>query len=128
MRLTYYQILNALPNDSLEVIRMGYKASALRWHPDRNNGRDTNAQMQKLNEAYAVLSNPERRAHYDQQLRIEQEEFRRWQAEQNNKRSKRRTRTNVPIYQTEDEKVNKFVNNILWILDYIDFRGILKSL
>jgi molecular chaperone DnaJ len=64
MRLTYYQIFNTLPNDSLEIIRMGYKSSALRWHPDRNNGRDTSAQMQKLNEAYAVLSNPERRERY----------------------------------------------------------------
>lgn len=64
MRLAYYPILNVLPNDSLEAIRMGYKASALLWHSDWNNGRDTIAQMQKLNEAYAVLSNPERRARY----------------------------------------------------------------
>jgi curved DNA-binding protein CbpA len=82
MRLTYYQILNVLPNDSLEVIRMGYKSSVLRWVPDRNNGRDTTAQMQKLNEAYAVLSNPERRERYDQHLRFEQEQFQRWQTKQ----------------------------------------------
>lgn len=128
MRLTYYQILNALPNDSLELIRMGYKASALRWHPDRNNGRDTTAQMQKLNEAYAVLSNPERRARYDEQLRIEQEQFQRWQAEQYNQKSKPSTRTSVSVEQTESEKANKFVNTILWILGYIVFRGILNSL
>jgi curved DNA-binding protein CbpA len=127
MRLTYYQILNALPNDSSEVIRMRYKSSALRWHPDRNNGRDTTAQMQKLNEDYAVLSNPERRERYDQQLRIEQEQFYRGQTEQHYQKSKPRTSNNTPLEQTEGEKNIKLDRTILGILGYVFLIAIIKT-
>ncbi len=49
------------------VINAAYKALAARYHPDRNAAQDANARMQAINEAYAVLSDPQKRADYDRQ-------------------------------------------------------------
>ena len=62
----YYSILIIDHNASLEEIRAAYKRLALLTHPDRSRHPQANQQMQLLNEAYEVLSKPEKRARYDQ--------------------------------------------------------------
>ena len=62
----YYSILHIDTNASLEEIRAAYKRLALLTHPDRSRHPQANQQMQLLNEAYEVLSKPEKRARYDQ--------------------------------------------------------------
>lgn len=60
-----YQVLG-LSRDALpEVIRAAYRALAQKYHPDRNPGPAAGAAMQALNQAYAILSDPPRRAAFD---------------------------------------------------------------
>jgi len=64
---TYYQILGVAPDASSEDIKLQYRKLALKLHPDKNRD-DPNAteRFQELQEAYEVLSDPDRRAAYDQ--------------------------------------------------------------
>jgi curved DNA-binding protein CbpA len=64
---SYYATLGVLPTAEDAVIRAAYKALAQRYHPDRNPGSaEAAAKMAELNEAYDVLSDPERRKRYDE--------------------------------------------------------------
>jgi len=62
----YYRLLHVQYDAPIEVIRASYRTimQKLKQHPDLG-GDEANASL--LNEAYAVLSNPERRAKYDRQ-------------------------------------------------------------
>ena len=72
MNNCYYEVLGIYPSADLEVIRTAYRSLAQRFHPDKN--PDFNAAtvtMQKINEAYRVLSNPIKRNRYDDSRRRE---------------------------------------------------------
>jgi hypothetical protein len=66
----YYQILHVSPDAPAEVIRASYRTlmHSMRLHPDLGGPGDRAAQ---INEAYRVLSNPARRAHYDKSVRTD---------------------------------------------------------
>jgi formylglycine-generating enzyme len=61
----YYKTLQVDPEAENEVIIAAYKRLALKYHPDTNKSPDATAQMQAINEAYAVLSDKAKRADYD---------------------------------------------------------------
>jgi len=63
----YYKILGVDRKASSEEIKRAYRKLALKTHPDRNPG-DNKAEenFKEINEAYQVLSDPEKRSHYDQ--------------------------------------------------------------
>lgn len=63
----YYDILHINPQSTEEEVRSAYKRLALQLHPDHSGHPQATLQMQLLNEAYAVLSNPEKRARYDRE-------------------------------------------------------------
>ena len=67
---TYYDWLEVSPKASPEVIEKAYKALVLKYHPDLQKNNSTNSEdiLQKINEAYEVLSNPDKRANYDATL------------------------------------------------------------
>lgn len=66
---THYDSLNVSETAPVEVIRAAYKALAMKFHPDRNNGSAESRQiMQIVNEAYSVLSEPLGRREYDKLL------------------------------------------------------------
>lgn len=70
MRPTLYDRLSVSPAAPAEVIRAAYRVLSQRHHPDRNGGDAASARtMQAINEAYAVLSDPQRRRAYDAALR-----------------------------------------------------------
>ncbi|RLB76372.1 MAG: J domain-containing protein [Deltaproteobacteria bacterium] len=62
----YYKILGVSKNASAEEIKKAYRKLALKYHPDRNKGnKEAEAKFKEINEAYAVLSDPEKRKQYD---------------------------------------------------------------
>jgi molecular chaperone DnaJ len=51
----------------VEEIKKAYRKRAMESHPDRHQGnKEKEEEFKKINEAYSVLSDPEKRAHYDQ--------------------------------------------------------------
>jgi DnaJ-class molecular chaperone len=62
----YYEILGVTPQASMRQIKASYRRLAFEHHPDRNRDNPGAAEMMKrINEAYAVLSNPQKRSEYD---------------------------------------------------------------
>jgi len=57
-----YQVLGVSPNASPEQIKKAFKQLAMKHHPDRG-GDET--EFKKINEAYAILSDPERKQQHD---------------------------------------------------------------
>ncbi|WP_071515182.1 J domain-containing protein [Geitlerinema sp. PCC 9228] len=66
----YYQILGVAPTASPMEIRRMYRQLSKQYHPDTTDLPTATAKekFQQLNEAYATLSNPQRRLAYDRQL------------------------------------------------------------
>lgn len=63
----YYKILGVERNASEEEIKRAYRKLALKYHPDRNpNNKEAEEKFKEINEAYQVLSDPQKRARYDQ--------------------------------------------------------------
>ncbi len=62
----YYDILGVGKNASIEEIKKAYRKLALEWHPDRNKSPQATEKFKEINEAYEVLSNPQKRQAYDQ--------------------------------------------------------------
>ncbi len=61
----YYQLLGVARDASAEDIKKAYRRLARKFHPDVSKEADAAARMSEVNEAYAVLSDTERRAAYD---------------------------------------------------------------
>lgn len=62
----YYQILGVARDATQDDIRKAYRKLARKYHPDVSKEPDAEARMKEINEANAVLSDPEKRAAYDQ--------------------------------------------------------------
>jgi len=62
----YYQVLGVEKNTDARKIKEAYRDLAFKYHPDRNQGNPDGAdKMKRLNEAYAVLSDTDKRREYD---------------------------------------------------------------
>lgn len=66
--MDYYQILGVGREASAEEIKKVYRKLAMKYHPDKAKGDKKLAEekFKQISEAYAVLSNPEKRQQYDQ--------------------------------------------------------------
>ena len=63
----YYEILGVARTAGAEEIKKSYRKLALKYHPDRNPGsKEAEDKFKEAAEAYAVLSDTEKRAQYDQ--------------------------------------------------------------
>lgn len=66
---SYYQLLGVAPTASQEQIKAAYRRQALKYHPDKNpDDQQAASRFRRCSEAYAVLSDQQRRALYDAQL------------------------------------------------------------
>jgi len=64
----YYKILGVIRDADEKAIKKAYRSLAMKYHPDRNPGKEkeANEKFKEINEAYAVLGDPEKRRQYDQ--------------------------------------------------------------
>lgn len=66
MSKDYYQILGVSKNATIDEIKKAYRRLALEHHPDRGGGKEAEIKFKEANEAYQILSDPEKRQMYDQ--------------------------------------------------------------
>ncbi len=72
MEENYYDILEVSKNASPEIIEKAYKTLVKKYHPDLQKNEEKNKyeeKIKKINEAYDILSNPEKRKNYDLNLK-----------------------------------------------------------
>lgn len=66
MKRDYYEVLGVDRSASADEIKAAYRKLALRYHPDRNPGdAEAEEKFKEASEAYACLSDPEKKAKYD---------------------------------------------------------------
>ena len=62
----YYEVLGVSKTATEEELKKAYRSLAKKYHPDMNPGdKDAEAKFKEASEAYAVLSDPDKRAKYD---------------------------------------------------------------
>ncbi|KAM9915077.1 hypothetical protein OXX69_000044 [Metschnikowia pulcherrima] len=66
----YYKVLDVSKDADEKTLKKAYRTQTLKYHPDKYKGTDLTekqieSKMQDINEAYEILSNPEKRAEYD---------------------------------------------------------------
>ena len=66
----YYEILGISKDATQNEIKTRFRILAKELHPDKRRNSDTEETMSKINQAYEVLSDPERRGRYDKYLNV----------------------------------------------------------
>jgi molecular chaperone DnaJ len=61
----FYEQLGVARGASAEDIKKAYRRLAMEYHPDRNPSPEAEARFKEISEAYQILSDPDKRAHYD---------------------------------------------------------------
>ena len=62
----YYEVLGISKDASEQEIKKAYRSLAKKYHPDMNKSPDAEEKFKEINEAYEVLSDPDKKAKYDQ--------------------------------------------------------------
>ncbi len=62
----YYEVLGVSKSSSSDEIKQQYRKLALKFHPDRNKSSEAAEHFKEISEAYAVISDPEKKQVYDQ--------------------------------------------------------------
>lgn len=122
MEKNYYEILEIDKNASAEVIDKAYKTLAKKYHPDLQDEahkKEAEEKMKELNEAFEIISDPEKREKYNKTLEINNNNINReYQQPQNNENNNTNSNQNQTqntnssqIYRTQTQNVNQYANN-----------------
>ena len=97
MFVDYYSLLEIDEKENLDEIKIAFRKQAIKWHPDRNPGKDTTTKMQLINEAYLILKDTEARDRFDK-------EYQRFKAYQQTKeREKKHTEEQKEQQERKEE-------------------------
>ena len=62
----YYEVLGLQKGASEEEIKKAFRKMAMKYHPDKNPGnKEAEEKFKEVNEAYSVLSDPDKKSKYD---------------------------------------------------------------
>lgn len=115
----YYEILEVSHNASQEIIEKAYKTLAKKYHPDLQedtNKKEAEQKMKEINEAYDIISNPEKRSSYDEELqRIENEK--QYKASRNYQNTNR-SNDNITKNNPTTNNINQVQNNQANYIEY----------
>ncbi len=65
-KFTYWSLLGLSPGSNSIEVRQAFKKEAMRWHPDLNmNNKNAEERFKWINEAYKVLSDPQKRLEWE---------------------------------------------------------------
>lgn len=109
MNKNYYDILQINVNASPEIIEKAYKTLAKKYHPDlqpKEKKEDAEQILKEINEAYEILSAPEKRHQYDIELKKQKEleDQIKWQNSQNRQNVKTKEQVYQPYIHQELQK------------------------
>lgn len=115
MFVDYYEILEIDFAASPEEIKIAFKKQALKWHPDKNPGKDTTELMQLINEAKLILLDTEARERYNKEYLL----FKEYKKKTTHKKEEpkkdkfeEKEKTHYySDYSTNDEELNRWMNN-----------------
>jgi len=62
----YYEVLGVQKGASVDEVKKAYRKLAMEYHPDRNKAADAEEKFKEISEAYAILSDDQKRQKYDQ--------------------------------------------------------------
>ncbi len=65
MAKDYYKVLGVSKDVSQDDLKKAFRKLAMQYHPDRNPAKEAEDKFKEINEAYAVLSDPDKRRQYD---------------------------------------------------------------
>jgi DnaJ-class molecular chaperone len=68
----HYEILGVSKDADESEIKKAFRKMSLQYHPDRNINEDTNERFQEINEAFEILSDPNKRNQHDMELQFGQ--------------------------------------------------------
>lgn len=121
--MTYYDLLQVNNNASIEIIKASYKAMAKKYHPDIYG--DNGEMMMKINEAYAVLSNPDRRRQYDEMIKAPEPETPHKVTHKTNKSEEKSSNVNKDDFDSQNIVIKIIVSvfyligsGIVYILEF----------
>lgn len=66
--IDYYKILGVSVTATEEEIKKAYRELAKKWHPDKNNGTETEM-FKNITEAYSILSDERKKEEYDNEFK-----------------------------------------------------------